>query len=220
MKAIAALHSRYVSFWAQSACQTQGRGQRGRIWDSKEGNLFLTGCMPLSRKIPPGRLSIATGVSLSMILQSFLPKSQGSSKSELNMGLKWPNDVLLNQKKCAGILIEIDEHIFIGIGLNITSHPDGTLMPATHLLEHLPDSVTIDHHTLILKIIETISDLEKLENFKPIQELWWEFAKKSVPYWKVREPLNGTVLGIDEQGQLLIQTKNGQIIKRHQAFTE
>ncbi len=207
-KAIATLHSTCVSFWIQSAHQTHGRGQRGRIWDSKEGNLFLTSCLSPSRKISPGRLSITTGVSLSIILQSFLPEQQVS--------LKWPNDVLLNQKKCAGILIEINEHIFIGIGINITSHPDNTPMPATHLQAYS----AIDRNLLILKIIETIPDLKKVEDFEKVQKLWWEFAKNSVPYWKVREPLNGSVLGIDEQGQLLIQSENGQIIKRHQTFSE
>jgi BirA family biotin operon repressor/biotin-[acetyl-CoA-carboxylase] ligase len=212
-KAIATLHSTCVSFWVQSAHQTQGRGQRGRIWSSKEGNLFLTGCLPPSRKISPGRLSITTGVSLLAILQSLLPKQQET----LKLGLKWPNDVLLNQKKCAGILIEVSEYTFIGIGINIISHPDNTPMPATHLLA---DNSSINQNKLIMKIIETIPDFEKIENFEDVRKLWWEFAKESVPYWHVREPLNGKVLGIDEQGQLLILSENGDIIKRHQTFRE
>ena len=211
-KAIATLHSTCVSFWVQSAHQAHGRGQRGRIWDSREGNLFLTGCVASSQKICPGRLSITTGASLSIILQSLLPKPQEG----LKIGLKWPNDVLLNQKKCAGILIEVDEYIFIGIGINITSHPDNLPMPATHLQEHL----SIDLNALILEIIETIPELEKIENFEPTQKLWWELAKDSVHYWRVREPINGKVLGIDEQGQLLIQSDNGEIVKRHQTFNE
>lgn len=219
-KAIATLHSTYASFCIQAERQTLGRGQRGRMWDSKEGNLLLTVCVPLYQKISPGKLSIATGVSLAIVLQSFFPKQQGRSKEKLKIGLKWPNDVLLNQKKCAGVLIEINEHVFIGIGINITSHPDNTPMPATHLLAHIPNDGTITQNALTLKIIQIIPDLKKLENFNSIQKLWWKFAKDSVPYWRVREPLNGTVLGIDEQGQLLIQSETGQIIKRHQTFSE
>lgn len=211
-KAIATLHSTYVTFWIQSAHQTHGRGQRGRIWDSKQGNLFLTGCLPYSQKISPGRLSITTGVSLLTILQSLLPKQQ----EKLKLQLKWPNDVLLNQKKCGGILIEVDDHIFIGIGINITSHPANTPMPATHLLAH----GKIDRNDLILNIIETIPDFEKMEKFEDVQKVWWELAKESVPYWHVREPLNGNVLGIDEHGQLLILSENGDMIKRHQTFSE
>lgn len=219
-KAIVTLLPAYMFLCVQAGRQTVGRGQRGRIWDSRQGNLFLTVCVPLSRKISPGKLSIATGVSLATALQSLLLKQEGQSKAKLKIGLKWPNDILLNQKKCAGILIEINELVFIGIGINITSHPDDTLMPATHLLEHIADDGAITQNALILRIIDTIPNVEKLEDFTSVQELWWKFAKDSVPYWRVREPLNGNVLGIDEQGQLLIQSKTGQIIKRHQAFSE
>ena len=87
-------------------------------------------------------------------------------------------------------------------------------MPATHLQACNP----IDTNALILQIIETIPDFKALENFEEIQHAWWAFATDSVPYWRVREPLNGKVLGIDELGQLLIQSDDGRIVKRHQTF--
>jgi hypothetical protein len=49
---------------------------------------------------------------------------------------------------------------------------------------------------------------------------WWSFAKNSLPYWGLREPVNGTICGIDEYGQLLIQSENGELTKRHQTFCE
>jgi BirA family biotin operon repressor/biotin-[acetyl-CoA-carboxylase] ligase len=196
-----------VTFWIQSERQTQGRGQRGQKWDSKVGNMFLTGCFFQPKKFSAGQLSISVGVTLAEILQSLLPKQQ--------VELKWPNDVLLNQKKCGGILIEIDDNIHIGIGINIVSHPDDTSMPATHLqsYEH------VNRNDLIIKILETIPNFEDLKNFEKIQQMWWSFAKDSIPYWKAREPINGVILGIDEHGQLLIQSQNGEIIKRHQTFS-
>ncbi len=74
-KALSELHSGYVSFWTQSYRQKQGRGQRGRKWDSFSGNLFLTGCFPLQKKILPGRLSVSTGVFLARILQQLAVQS-------------------------------------------------------------------------------------------------------------------------------------------------
>jgi BirA family biotin operon repressor/biotin-[acetyl-CoA-carboxylase] ligase len=197
-----------VSFWVQSRYQIQGRGQRGRKWDSSPGNLFLTGCFSSSKKILPGQLSILTGVFFAKILKQFLPAQ--------NIALKWPNDLLLNRKKCGGILIEIDEYIYIGVGINITSHPDNTPMQATHLQACDP----VDTNALILKIIDTFPNLEELGNFEKVRHQWWEFAKDSLSCWRLREPIKGDILGVDEQGQLLIKSKNGDIIKRHQTFSE
>jgi BirA family biotin operon repressor/biotin-[acetyl-CoA-carboxylase] ligase len=207
-KALSALHSNDVSFWVQSQRQAQGRGQRGRKWESISGNLFLTCCFPRRKNFSPGQLSISIGVSLAEILKLFLPKQ--------HVELKWPNDVLLNHKKCGGVLIEADDNIYIGIGVNITSHPDNTQMPATHLQAYEP----IDINSLIIKIIDAIPNFEGLENFERMRHQWWSFAKNSLPYWGLREPVNGTICGIDEYGQLLIQSENGELTKRHQTFCE
>ena len=207
-KALSELHFGSVSFWIQSRCQIQGRGQRGRKWDSCPDNLFLTGCFSSSKKILPGQLSILTGVFFAKILKHFLLSQ--------NIALKWPNDLLLNHKKCGGILIEMNQNIYIGVGMNITSHPDNTPMPATHLQAFDP----VDTNALILKIIDTFPNLEELGNFEKVRHQWWEFAKDSLSCWSLREPINGDILGVDEQGQLLIKSKNGDLIKRHQTFSE
>lgn len=208
-KALRKLHSAHVSFWVQSQNQTFGRGQRGKKWGSFIGNLFLTGCFLLPEKIAPGQLSISAGVSLATILQSFLLNQQ--------IELKWPNDLLCDHKKVGGVLIEIEENtIYLGIGINITAHPANTPMPSTHLQAYGFTSI----NTLIEKIIENVPDFKALENFKQIQHAWWMFAKDSISYWRVREPIEGVVIGVDEYGQLLIQAKNGEIRKRHQTFEE
>lgn len=208
-KSLRELHPACVSFWAQSQYQTLGRGQRGKKWDSFLGNLFLTGCFLLPEKSTPGQLSISVGVSLAKILQSFLPNQQ--------IGLKWPNDLLCDHKKVGGVLIEMEENIIhIGIGINLDAHPTYTPMPATHLRAYGFDNI----NALIKKIIEAVPDFKSLENFEYTQRAWWLFAKNSIPYWKVREPIEGMVIGVDECGQLLVQSENGNIIKRHQTFGE
>lgn len=206
-KALANLHSSGVPFWAQSAIQTQGRGQRGRSWVSEPGNLFLTCCFPLPpapQKIVPGQLSIRVGVVLASVL-----------KNKYNVELKWPNDLLINGQKCGGVLIEIAEHIYIGIGINITSHPSDTPMPATHLHDHS----LIDKEWLVEKITETINtQFLNTSDFSTDQQSWWDFAKDSVPFWNVHEPIDGQIIGIDTLGQLLIKANDGKVTSRHQTF--
>lgn len=215
-KALSELHLEVVSFWVQCAIQTHGRGQRGRKWESELGNLYLTGCV-VKKNVVPGQLSVATGVLLANILKAHLEKTGGSTDGaiELKVGLKWPNDLLVNGKKCGGVLIEMAEHIYIGIGINVDNHPENgpnINMPAAHL-------PTINMECLAMEIIQNIdAQFLKLQNFSIVQQQWWDFAKDWVDAWHLREPLTGDVIGVDSLGQLLIKNSNGEITARHQTF--
>lgn len=208
-KTLSELHSKGVSFWTQSGTQIQGYGQRGRNWHSDTGNIFLTGCFTKPNKATLGKLSISIGVFLGKILQSFLIGEK--------INLKWPNDILIDYKKCGGILIEAEESLYIGIGINVANHPEHTHMPACHVHEY----AEIDMGELVLKIIHTINpNTDEWIDFSKIQKQWWEFAKDSIPFWQLRETLAGEIIGIDDHGLLIIQSKNGEITKRHQSFTQ
>ncbi len=214
-KALSELHFGYVSFWVQCAIQTHGLGQRGRKWESEPGNLYLTGCFE-KQNIVPGQLSIATGVLLANILNDRFGKNDRSTGAiELKIGLKWPNDLLVNGKKCGGVLIEMAEYIYIGIGINVHSHPENgpnMNMPAAHL-------PTVDKEWLVREIMQNIDEqFLKLKNYSIVQQQWWDFAKDWVDAWHLREPITGEVVGVDSFGQLLIKNSNGEITARHQTF--
>jgi BirA family biotin operon repressor/biotin-[acetyl-CoA-carboxylase] ligase len=101
--------------------QTNGRGTKGREWFGAPGNVFLTVTL-LSEEIPVpmSLVPLRVGVIVARAVQESLNLSP--LKSEVN--LKWPNDVLINQAKVAGILIEGDgKHLFIGIGVNVRFNP-------------------------------------------------------------------------------------------------
>ena len=201
------MHSKGVTFLTRAGCQDGGYGQRGRNWISPYGNMFLTACFIEPQKFSPGKLSISIGVLLAKIIQSFLPNQR--------IELKWPNDLLLNRKKCGGVIIEVEEDIHIGIGINIATHPENTNTPATHL----GDFCKIDINALLVKIIENIENyLKNPLVFDDIRRTWWSFAKDSIPFWHLREPINGNIIGIDEQGYLLIESEQGQVTKRYSAF--
>src|SRR5262245_57483868 len=92
--------------------QTAGRGRLGRVWVSPPGTAVL--CSVLLRP-PPGRrfpeLSLVAGVAVADAVEEAL---------ELSAQIKWPNDVLVNRKKVAGILAEGREGaVVLGIGLNV-----------------------------------------------------------------------------------------------------
>ena len=93
--------------------QTGGRGRQGKAWLSVGGAYLGTFCLPKKRGDLSG-LSLAIGVGV----------VQGLKIKEAK--LKWPNDIYLNGRKCAGILIEVqDKSVLIGIGININSAPEG-----------------------------------------------------------------------------------------------
>ena len=199
-----------MPFWIQSEIQSHGRGQRGRKWQSESGNLYITGCFD-STNIVPGQLSIALGVLLANIIKTKLRET----KVDSTVGLKWPNDLLIDGKKCGGILIEMSERLYIGIGINFKSCPGDDFdlnMPATHL-------PTINREWLVMEIINSIDkQFLQIQNFDAIQKQWWSFAKDCIAQWCLREPIDGEIIGIDAQGQLLIKNGAGKVTARHQTF--
>ena len=98
--------------------QTCGRGTRKKKWISISGNLFLSTLIRPNVEITKlSQISIIFGLSLLQFI-----KSLGLNKKKIK--IKWPNDILIESKKVAGILVERFENFcVIGVGLNINSHP-------------------------------------------------------------------------------------------------
>jgi BirA family biotin operon repressor/biotin-[acetyl-CoA-carboxylase] ligase len=119
--------------WARE--QTGGRGRRGRTWESPSGNLYTS--LILRPDVP-----IAEAAQLSFVAALAVYDTLGSIGPAGHQVLcKWPNDVLLNEKKVAGILMESEggdantpaDWVILGMGLNVEWHPSDTDFPATSL---------------------------------------------------------------------------------------
>ena len=101
--------------------QTKGRGTRGRKWISNKGNFFGSIFFQLKNNHPPfNEFSIINPVIISEVIGHFCEKK--------SISFKWPNDVLVNEKKICGILQELitlnsKKFLIIGVGLNIISSP-------------------------------------------------------------------------------------------------
>lgn len=118
--------------WIAAREQTSGRGRRGREWVSQRGNLFAT--LLLRPQRPPdqcAQLSFVAALAVGDVVAGFAPSAR--------VALKWPNDVLLDGKKVAGMLLESSgakarvDWLAVGIGINLASFPDRVEFPATSL---------------------------------------------------------------------------------------
>jgi BirA family biotin operon repressor/biotin-[acetyl-CoA-carboxylase] ligase len=108
--------------------QTRGRGRHGRDWFSPEGNLYAS--ILLRPELQPSRLSelgFIVALAAADAVDAVLPGGRAR--------LKWPNDVMVDGAKVAGILVEIieDSAAVIGIGLNIVQAPEGATYPVACL---------------------------------------------------------------------------------------
>ena len=112
-----------------SEIQFQGRGQRGKTWHSKKGNLFMTVFFEISKK-----LSIKKIISLNIIIM----KKILLKKIKSVLSIKKPNDILINKKKVCGILQETifksdKKFLIVGIGVNLVSSPNVIKYDTTYL---------------------------------------------------------------------------------------
>jgi len=99
-------------------CQTAGRGQHQRVWNSGVGNLACSLCLPITRERTRSLIPLAVGLAICEALERLI---QGS-----HFQLKWPNDIVCAEKKLGGVLIEVVQPSMtggpiavIGIGVNV-----------------------------------------------------------------------------------------------------
>jgi len=218
-----ARHGRDVVAFGEA--QSAGRGRRGRQWLSPFArNIYCT--VGISREIPAARqglLSIVTGVALCRALRA---------QTGLQVRLKWPNDLLLADDKLGGILIESRAlgvgHFFfaIGFGLNLMMSADelATLdRPATSLSQALNDDVCddLDRSKLLVASIEAVTSAIRDFEIDAVAGLIDEFSaldayhERKVEVISGEQRISGVNRGIDEQGQLRLETAQG--IELHSA---
>jgi BirA family biotin operon repressor/biotin-[acetyl-CoA-carboxylase] ligase len=109
--------------WITARAQTKGRGRRGNAWISEPGNLFATLLLTAAHETA-AQLGFAASLAAADVIAAYAAPARVS--------LKWPNDVLLDNRKVAGILLEAlgRDALAVGIGINLAHHPEGTETPA------------------------------------------------------------------------------------------
>ena len=193
--------------------QKKGRGRHGRVWESPEGNLYFSFLREAEKNLNNNIFAPVFIVALSLA-HSIID----ISKKKIIPKIKWPNDILVNKSKIAGILIEHinmknkKDLLNIGIGVNIISNPIKSIYPATNLQK---ENVNISPKMLLnifLNQFDKINKIYKLDGIEKIFEMWNDLGHKigdSVSV-KVRDKkIIGTFNGLSKEGGLLIINENG-----------
>lgn len=200
--------------------QSAGRGRRGRQWISPFGcNLYLS----MYWKLDQGP---AAAVGLSLVVGIVIAETLNKISKE-KVKVKWPNDLYMNDKKLAGILVELTgktgdaAHIIIGIGINIGMSKTNIENTNTITQEwaSLRDEVEdIERNELSANIIQALKDslvLFEKEGLKPFLDRWFKldnFLNRNVKLLIGNDVISGVERGVNEQGALLLQKDNGEII--------
>ncbi len=193
--------------WITAARQSAGKGRRGRDWETGEDNLAATLLLrPDGAPTATAQLSFAAALAVTDMAVEFAPHAV--------ITLKWPNDVLAEGKKLAGILLEAGHAwLAIGIGVNLASHPDGTEFPATSLgaLGVVPPSPQVALVVLANRFAHWQATWQE-QGFEPLRTAWLARAQGLGGPIHARLPheeRHGAFEGIDASGALLLREPGG-----------
>lgn len=201
--------------WIIAQGQTAGRGRRGRCWHSQPGNLFAS--LLLNDPGPvenTAQLSFVAALALHDAILAVAPELDG------RLALKWPNDILLDEAKMAGILVEgerLADGTFaaaIGIGVNCVQHPADVGYPATNLAAGGVESSAEDLFVALSGAMPMrLSQWRRGAGFDTLRSDWLARAAGIGRPLRVafsdRETF-GVFEAIDDGGRLVLRLPNGQ----------
>jgi BirA family biotin operon repressor/biotin-[acetyl-CoA-carboxylase] ligase len=198
--------------------QRRGKGRLGRIWESPAGvNLYCS--VILRPPILPAKAAQMTFLSSVAVARAI------AAETQLRPFIKWPNDLLINGKKVAGLLNEMSAEtekvnfIVLGIGVNINmkreQFPDELRHPATSLFLESGKPVNRAAFTrALLEALDLLYGAYLDHGYGPVREEWLgrcNFLGCRVRISFQDNVLTGTAKGIDEEGALLVQRPDGKV---------
>lgn len=206
--------------WIMAHHQTAARGRRGRVWANPKGNLAATLLMrPEGNPEQAALRSFVAALALFDAVVSVTGRAAGLS-------LKWPNDVLLNGGKLAGILLESTgqgrgvSHLAIGIGVNLADAPapdtvePGALRPVSLLSETGAQVLPEDFLTELAAAYARYETQFATFGFEPIRTAWLSRAARLGEVITARTATSetvGTFETVDAGGNLVLNTAKGRV---------
>ena len=185
--------------------QKEGKGRKGRRWESQEGGLYFSFVLCGEDFSKPFQIPLLAGLAISDLLDSL----------GIRTAVKWPNDVYVGGKKIAGILAElVRDRIIVGIGLNVNqrSFPQELEDRATSL--YLVTGREWDRKEVLLGVLEKLEEYLSEYREKGFGEFRRRIDEKLL--FKGEEvviisekPTAGILEGIDEEGFLILRTSEG-----------
>jgi len=194
--------------------QKKGRGRFGRTWDSNSGGLYMTILLKGKNSENIKYLTFIAAVSVSKTIKKI---------SNLNAKVKWPNDVIVNDKKICGVLTETGsskiKYVLIGIGVNINQKKFNkniaklatSLKIETNKNYNLKNIVNIT-----LKEFDKLYVYYKNENYQKIINIWKKYSHtlgNNIKVETLSESYSGKAINIDKDCNLILRLRNGRIKK-------
>ncbi len=199
--------------------QTAGRGRLGRSWVSEAGQgLYLSVVLrPTCRPDAAPLLALVAGLGVKDALER---------EAGVQCDIRWPNDILIRERKCCGILVEMDadsgrvDHVIVGIGINLNhlEFPSELADTATSLRIETGHAWATE--AVLGPVLESLGacyELHRSEGVQPIlgafqQASSYAFGRRVIveglPQGAVG-PRRGVTAGIDAKGQLLLRSDDG-----------
>jgi BirA family biotin operon repressor/biotin-[acetyl-CoA-carboxylase] ligase len=215
--------------WFCALQQTAGRGRRGRPWQSPHGNLAASLLVvPAIDPAIAATLGFVAGVSLNQALAGIVPAAtlktgiDGADTANGRIALKWPNDVLADGAKLAGILLEAHKRpngemaIVVGIGVNVVEAPEGLPYPATSLRAlGLDTTAETVFGALSDAWVDAIELWDRGRGVTEVLELWRRSAAgigAEVAVNRDGDVVRGIFETIDEGGRLIVRANDNSRI--------
>jgi BirA family biotin operon repressor/biotin-[acetyl-CoA-carboxylase] ligase len=185
--------------------QEAGRGREGRTWASPSGGLYFSAVMrpplPLA-DVPP--ITLAIGIAVCDAARAF----------GADAALKWPNDVLIGDKKLAGVLVETQsqggrlDSVIVGIGVNLGSVPEAVASRAIAL--------AVDRETFISELVTQLERWVDRYVACGLDSIIPSWQQRMAPGLSARAMIDGAALsgelaGIDLDGSLLLRDDTGRV---------
>lgn len=198
--------------------QTAGKGRLARAWTSTQGKGIWMSVI-IRPEIPPTKapqLTLVAAVAVTRAIEDI---------AQVRPEIKWPNDLLINGKKCTGILTELQADIdrvhaiILGIGVNVnqlpSDFPDDIQSIATSI--QMVTGKPVDRAELVARILhhlEIYTDLYVQHGFEPLKILWESYSctlGKRIKAIMIHQQIEGIALGITNEGILQVKTDDGEI---------
>jgi len=189
--------------------QTKGRGRLTRRWLSDDGGLYFT--MVLRPAIPVQlsyRVNFLASLTLARVIREML---------QIDAMVKWPNDILVDDRKISGMLSELEAEgdrvsfISIGIGINVNNDPSEA-EPGGSSLKKIAGR-EISRKDLLSRFLEAFSDRMKNSDFEDVISEWKNYTVtlgRHVRILTLAEVSEGLAVDVDESGALVLELANGE----------
>lgn len=194
--------------------QEKGRGRFGRKWCSEIGGLYMTIVLKEENLDKVKYLTLIASVSVAKSIRRF---------SNLNAKVKWPNDILIDDKKICGILTETvsgkENYALIGIGLNVNNikFPKNIMKKSTSLKLESNKKYDIEKISrIVIKEFNIMYNYYNKKKYNKIIDIWKKYShtlRKKIKAKTLSKVYIGKAIDIDKECNLILKLENGRIKK-------